>query len=254
MSVKVFISGSISIKKIPRDVFTSLDKIISSNFEILVGDAYGVDKLVQEYCLNKNYFRVTVYSILATPRNRISEYFNYKKIQVDVNIKNGAERQQQKDIAMTKDSDYSFVIWDEKSRGSYQNIVRAIKSNKKVKVYLMRHKKFLEKNKITQKEIEYIFRERNGYTASEVIIYLRENVSGYLKNSHDLYKYLLRKSLIKKENNIYLPVDNKSKMFIVDTYKGRSKGIRFSNEFIKWIKNELKFTLQKETTFFENIA
>jgi|GEM_PF-2826088 len=36
MSVKIVISGSISIRKLPRDIFSSLVKIISSNFEILV--------------------------------------------------------------------------------------------------------------------------------------------------------------------------------------------------------------------------
>jgi hypothetical protein len=44
-----------SIKKLDELVIESLDKIIFNNFEVLVGDADGVDKLVQEYFFNQDY-------------------------------------------------------------------------------------------------------------------------------------------------------------------------------------------------------
>lgn len=254
MTEKVFISGSISIKKLPKEVLKSIDKIISNNFEILVGDANGVDKLVQEYCLKKQYFYVTVYSIFGFPRNKESEKFGFKKIHVDYNIKKEIEKQKQKDKAMTEDSTYCLIIWDEKSKGSYLNILRAIELNKKAKVYLAQKNKFLEPHKITKNEIEHIFRENNGYTASEVIEYLNKNVSDYFKTSRDLYKYLIKKSLIKKENAVYVPLDTRSRMFINVKYKGKPKGIKFTNEFIDWIEKELKFIVQKEPTLFGNIA
>lgn len=254
MSEKVFISGSISIKKLPSEVLKSIDKIISNNFEILIGDANGVDKLVQHYCLGKKYFDVTIYSIFEYPRNKASEKFGFKKIHVDYNIKKGIERQKQKDKVMTEDCTYCLIIWDGKSKGSYANILRAIELNKKAKVYLTQKNKFLEPYKITKNEIEYIFRENNGYTASEVIEYLNKHVFDYFKISRDLYKYLLKKSLIKKENGVYVPLDTQSKLFIQINDKGKSKGIKFTNKFIDWIENELKFILQKQPTFFENIA
>ena len=45
----VFISGSISIKKLPRPVEESLSKISDANMEVLVGDADGVDLMIQNY-------------------------------------------------------------------------------------------------------------------------------------------------------------------------------------------------------------
>jgi len=45
MNKKVFISGSISIKKLPKEAQKSIDNIINKGFEILVGDAKGVDSL-----------------------------------------------------------------------------------------------------------------------------------------------------------------------------------------------------------------
>jgi len=58
MNKKVFISGSISIKRLPKEALKSIDKIISKKFEILVGDARGVDSLVQEYCDSRGYHNV----------------------------------------------------------------------------------------------------------------------------------------------------------------------------------------------------
>jgi len=39
MSVRIFISGSISIKRLPNYGFRFIDQIISNNFEILVDNA-----------------------------------------------------------------------------------------------------------------------------------------------------------------------------------------------------------------------
>lgn len=63
---KVFISGSISIKKLPACVEDSIKKIIDAKLEILVGDADGIDTMVQNYCKKLNYNAVTVYSIYKT--------------------------------------------------------------------------------------------------------------------------------------------------------------------------------------------
>jgi hypothetical protein len=249
MNKKVFISGSISIKRLPKDVLESIDRIIAKKFEILIGDANGVDKLVQYYCLKKQYFNVIVYSIFENPRNKASDMFGFRKIFVDTALRKGIERQTEKDKAMTQDSTFCFVIWDGKSKGSYSNILRAIELNKKTKVYLTAEKRFLEPHEINANEIEYIFRENNGYVASEVIEYLNKNVSDYFKNSRDLYKYLVKKSLIKKKNNIYVPVDTNSKMFIMEKYRGKPKGVKFSNEFIDWVENELKLILRKDNNF-----
>ena len=126
MRNKVFINGSISIKELPQEVKNSIDKIIQQKFEILVGDASGIDTLVQEYCLLLNYYNVTVYSISVFPRYKASEHFRTKYIEVSNSIKKERERQQEKDKAMTTDSKFTFTIWDGKSKGSYDNILRGL--------------------------------------------------------------------------------------------------------------------------------
>jgi len=50
--MSVFISGSISIRMLPPVVIETLERIMANQLEILVGDASGVDALVQKYCVH----------------------------------------------------------------------------------------------------------------------------------------------------------------------------------------------------------
>ena len=45
---KVFISGSMKIKNLDNNVLKRLNNIIDSNYQIIVGDANGVDSSIQE--------------------------------------------------------------------------------------------------------------------------------------------------------------------------------------------------------------
>ena len=234
----VFISGSISIKILPKEVKESINKIIDTQMPILVGDANGVDSLVQDYCFSLNYFSVTVYSISAYPRYRASDNFSLKIISVPSTIKGARERQQEKDKAMTHDSQYSFIIWDGKSKGSYSNINRAFEQDKKVKLYLQ--DRFLGKSEIYSKNIEFIYRKNNGYTACEVVEYLKNGMDNIFNRTQDLNRWLIQNSIIKKDNNIYQPIRNYEDLFIIDRYRGRVKGIKFRHEFLGWIEESLK--------------
>ena len=249
--MKVFISGSISIKKLPNKVKESILKIIDKNLEILVGDANGIDSLIQDFCKEKQYFNVIVYTIEFLPRYKADEKFNVIKVNVSKDIKKDRQRQQEKDKQMTLDSNYSLVIWDGKSKGSYANIIRAIDNNQKAKVYLTEINDFLPQDKIKKEEIEYIYRKNNGYTATEVLNYLQNEIENIFKRTQDLNKFLLNKLIIKKENNIYLPTEQYQNLFIIEKYRGKTKGIKFKNEFIDWIENELKgeITLRQATLF-----
>ena len=238
MKNKVFISGSISIKELPQEVKNSINKIIEKNLEILVGDAKGIDTLVQNYCLLLNYYNVTIYSISTFPRYKASDNFKIKYIEVPSSIKRERERQQEKDKAMTLDSEFTFAVWNSKSKGSYANILRGLDNHKKIKVYLLDKNSFL--NNITKDKIEFIYRESNGYTASEVIQYLKDEAEVVFQKTQDLNKYLITKLVIQRDDKIYLPTNKYENLFIVDKYHGKTKGIKFRNEFISWIEKNIK--------------
>ena len=165
-----------AIKRLSKEVINSIEKIIKQNFQILVGDAVGVDSLVQNYCKNRNYNNITVYSIFDNPRFIASNLFETKKINVNLSIRNKRQQQQEKDKAMTLGSEYSFVIWDSKSKGSYDNIRRGFENDKKVKVYLSKTDSFLVHEDVNETNIESIYRNENGFTCSEVIETLHSNL------------------------------------------------------------------------------
>jgi len=234
----VFISGSISIKTLPQEVKDSIHKVVENKMKILLGDANGIDSLVQDYCLSLNYFNVTVYSISSAPRYQASDKFSLKSVSVPSHVVGGRERQQEKDKAMTDDSQYSFVIWDGKSKGSYANAIRALEQDKKIKLYA--ESRFLKPSEINSESIERIYRNNSGYTAFEVVEYLKDRIDSVFYRTQDLNRYLVQNLVIKKDNNVYQPMSSYEDLFIVERYRGRVKGIKFRNEFLGWIEGNLK--------------
>jgi hypothetical protein len=119
--MKVFISGSISIDKLPLSAIEKLDSIVQKNFCVLIGDAKGVDLQVQKYLCKKKYNNVIVYYVGEKSRHNIGKW-KEKNICNDDNIKKGRELYTLKDIAMAKDADYGLMVWDGRSPGTLNNI------------------------------------------------------------------------------------------------------------------------------------
>src|ERR1044071_9352646 len=67
----VFIAGSISIKTIQKPVVDRIQKIVSSQFDIVVGDADGADRAIQKTLVDLDCERATVYCAGKTPRNNV---------------------------------------------------------------------------------------------------------------------------------------------------------------------------------------
>lgn len=111
--MKIVISGSRSIKVLPKEAIQSLDKIIEQGFEILLGDASGIDTLVQQYLKSKNYQNVVVYHAYQKPRNNVG----FKSEKVDGNYTD-------RDKYMCGLADFGLAIWDGVSRGTAANIKR----------------------------------------------------------------------------------------------------------------------------------
>jgi hypothetical protein len=126
--MNVFISGSISISKLPGSAVKKIDAIIMKDFTILVGDAKGVDLQVQKYLFKKKYNNVIVYFAGTEIRNNVGKW-RLKAICNDEG-KKGRELYALKDIAMAQDADYGLMIWDGTSLGTLNNI-KEMKNRKK---------------------------------------------------------------------------------------------------------------------------
>lgn len=127
--IKVFISGSIGIKSLPMVAMEKICSIMSRNYEILIGDAYGVDSTVQQMLASNAYPNVTVYYAGKKIRNNIFPW--HSKEIVAPNNEKGRALYTLKDIAMARDADYGLMIWDGKSKGTLNNIMTMKQLNKK---------------------------------------------------------------------------------------------------------------------------
>ena len=198
---KIFISGSIEIKELNQEIKNSLDKIIENNYEVLVGDANGIDKLIQGYFNEKKYFEnIKVFHIYEKCRNSLSNQFKtelveYKKLEEYLRKNENekkkiehSERKKQtfKDIKMAKEADFFFIIWDKKSEGTKNNILNGIRYNKKIKLFIGND--LVKKENINEENIINWYEESNGIGIKELKKRLDENLGEDNIPSQELLK------------------------------------------------------------------
>lgn len=118
-----FISGH---RDISKEEFNQLyvpainEALRDQDVKFVVGDYEGVDIMAQEY-LSKvadlKHSQVTVYHMFSLPRNFYSPKFN---------TKGGYKTDEERDAAMTRESDrdIAFVRRGKRNSGTAQNIVR----------------------------------------------------------------------------------------------------------------------------------
>jgi len=138
--MKVFIAGARAISKLNKDVQERLSNISSNQITVLVGDANGIDKAVQQFFNDTNYRDVLVYAMKGKPRNNIGNW-SVEPVEASNNEK-GFDYYIIKDVKMAEDADYGFMIWNGKSKGTLNNIINLTNLGKKTLVYLMPEKKF----------------------------------------------------------------------------------------------------------------
>jgi hypothetical protein len=95
----IFISGSISIKALNQQAINLLDSIMANRQTVLIGDAFGVDKLVQQYLFARNCQEVIVYYAANKARNNIGSW-QTRQIGNGNNL-TGKSMYQLKEMAMT---------------------------------------------------------------------------------------------------------------------------------------------------------
>ena len=127
--MKVFIGGSRKISKLSSEVHQRLDEILAKQLPIVIGDAPGVDKSVQQYLLAKGYREVEVFCSGTRCRNNVG---NWPIRQVAVNSsRRDFDFYATKDIRMAEQASFGLMIWDGESAGTLMNVLRLIRQDKK---------------------------------------------------------------------------------------------------------------------------
>lgn len=132
--MKIFIAGARSVQKLDASVQQRMMTICQKGYDVLVGDCYGVDASVQRFYSNLGYCNVTVFASNGKARNNIGGW-NIRNVAVPSYI-HGFDFYKQKDIAMTNEADYGFMIWDGESRGTLNNTINLVMQHKNVLMYL----------------------------------------------------------------------------------------------------------------------
>ncbi len=245
---KIFISGSIELKILPKTIIEYLNKLIEKEYQILIGDAYGVDSLVQEFLKKKKLPNVIVYSIYSTPRVLKSTEFTTKKIEIESSLQSKPEKEKQtiKDIKMTEDSDISLIIWNGKSNGSYNNILRAIDKNKEVQIFL--DNAFFKKEEITKENIANIFNDRHEYSLTQYLNDILKNSNqNNIKTTKEMKRILKEKGILTSDNSY----DNKYEKDITTTYNRSRLVIKYKKNLLDKCFNEFLKEKREQISLFK---
>ncbi|HIJ75158.1 MAG TPA: hypothetical protein HPP81_00410 [Deltaproteobacteria bacterium] len=139
---KVFIGGSRGVSRLSEPIRMRLDRIIEKGLPVIIGDANGVDKAVQQYLNSKNYLNVEVFCSGHVCRNNIG---NWKQRKVSSTARNKTfDFYATKDRTMADEATVGFMVWDGKSKGTLLNVFRLLKRQKKAVVYDVAEKRFYE--------------------------------------------------------------------------------------------------------------
>jgi len=109
---------------------------------VIVGDANGADKAIQQYLFMKRYNNVEVFCSGTACRNNVG-HWHTRLIHTDMHDK-GRAFYTAKDRAMTNEATYGFMVWDGKSTGTLLNVFRLLRQDKKVVVYSVPEGRFSE--------------------------------------------------------------------------------------------------------------
>ena len=123
-------------KELPDFVKKTLDTSIKRNTKIVVGDAPGIDRQVQDYLKKNKYKNVDVYSPGTQARYLASKYFGSKLVDASEFEKGSKEWLAKKDIEMTNIATKGLaIILDEGSSATRKNIERLADQGKKCLIY-----------------------------------------------------------------------------------------------------------------------
>lgn len=174
---KVFISGSMGIKHLDSNVLARINNIIHSNYQVIVGDASGVDSSIQQHLNAQQTRLVHVYCSGRQARNNIGRW-ETKTVQTDASPGTRAFFTA-KDLKMAEDCDYGLMVWDTKSTGTLSNAIELLKRNKMSLVYINKAKEFLKIKERADLEKLLSYMSESAFKQADKKLKLSENIKGF---------------------------------------------------------------------------
>lgn len=176
--MKVFIGGPLKIRTLKPDVISKLNSIIKKKYKVLIGDANGIDKTIQNYFLNRKYENVEIFSVNEF-RNNLGGWKS-NIIKVETKVKN-REYYAIKDRKMAEIADVGFMIWNKKSQGTLNNILNLLILEKKVCLFIHQESKLVLLKEV--KDLENIIITENSIELMKLYLKSLENIKKNYKEN-----------------------------------------------------------------------
>jgi alpha-L-fucosidase len=174
-----------SIKNLDSNVIERLYNIIAHQYEIIVGDADGVDSTIQSLLKDKHTKNVTVYCAGDAPRNNLGSW-TVEKVQT---IEKPGTRAffTAKDLKMAESCDYGLMVWDTKSTGTLSNTMELLKRKKYSLVYINKVKEFLKIKKAEDIEKLLSYMSDSAFAKADEKLRLKKQLETLRNNQPNLF-------------------------------------------------------------------
>lgn len=144
----VFLGGSRHVSRLNPSVRARLEKIVEKALPVLVGDANGADKALQEYFHKRKYQHVIVYCAGGMCRNNVG-HWEQRDIPTPTSTRD-AKFYSAKDKVMADEATVGLMVWDGKSVGTLMNVYRLLARDKSAVVYSVPKDQFIEFKQASQ--------------------------------------------------------------------------------------------------------
>lgn len=139
---KVFIGGSRRVSRLNEQIRKRLDRIVEKRLPVLLGDANGADKAVQQYLHGRAYENVEIFCSGNSCRNNVG-HWTLREVPADSRNRD-FNFYAAKDRVMAREATVGFMVWDGKSIGTLLNVLRLVKLQKNAIVYVVSDGRFWE--------------------------------------------------------------------------------------------------------------
>ena len=138
--MKIFIGGSRAVSKLNAVIRERLDDVVmKKNCTVFIGDANGADKAVQHYFADRLYPDVVVFCMEGC-RNNLGQWPT-RSVEPPFGS-TGFSYYSAKDLVMSQEAGCGLMLWDGKSKGTLQNMLRLLAAGKPTLVYFSPTKDF----------------------------------------------------------------------------------------------------------------
>ena len=138
---KVFVGGSRRISRLNVELRKRLEQIVEKQLAVLIGDANGSDKAVQDFFRERQYPNVVVFCTGGRCRNNLGQW--PVRVISAPHHTHDFEYFTAKDAAMAREADFGLMLWDGTSTGTLVNVARLVAFHRPVVVYISPQRRFL---------------------------------------------------------------------------------------------------------------